>query len=422
MQNYTSTLKEIYDLQRFAIKLGLENISALCAEMNNPQQSYPVIHIAGTNGKGSTAFFLAKILQEMGLRTGLFTSPHLSDFRERIRVNGRKISSGYILEFWDNIKILVLKRKATFFDTTTAMALDWFRQKRVDVAVIETGLGGRLDSTNIVESAYCVITPIHFDHQKQLGDTISQIAAEKAGIIKNGSAVFCAEQPFEALATIRKSLKKDNRFFYLTDHADWRLKHASWSSQQFDLYDYMHRLEFTDLKTRQLGAFQLANIALAYLTARIYLKERRVLFNEAAFRKMLQRSLWGGRMQVISRRPYIIMDVSHNLEGIEKTLTEVKRLSGQRRLHVLIGLVNDKSYRNIAYKIAGAAHRITVTEPDTHRRLSATDLAEAFEKEGKKVDIVQDMQKAFEFCKQSLCEEDVLLVIGSHYLIGPLLN
>ena len=422
MQNYNSTIKEIYDLQRFAIKLGLENITALCVELNHPQQSYPVIHIAGTNGKGSTAFFLAKILQTMGLRTGLFTSPHLFDFRERIRVNGRKISKGYIIAFWESIKELVLRRKATFFDTTTAMALDWFRQKQVDVAVIETGLGGRLDSTNIVKAAYTVITPIHFDHRKQLGDTLSRIAEEKAGIIKNGSAVFCAVQPAEALATIQKSLKKDNRFFYLTNHVDWRIKKSSWSGQRFDLFDHLHRLAYTDLKTRQLGAFQVDNIALAYLTACMYLKERRVLFDKANFRKMLQRSIWPGRLQIVSRRPYIILDVSHNLQGIGKTLSEVKKLCGPRRLHILAGLVNDKSYQSIARKLAEAADCITVTEPDTHRRLSATDLAEAFKKEGKSADVFQDIQEAFDFCKQSLNKEDTLLVIGSHYLIGPLLS
>ncbi len=422
MCDYTSVVLEIYDLQRFAIKLGLENIYALCEELNNPQHTYPVIHIAGTNGKGSTAFFLAKILQAMGLKTGLFTSPHLSDFRERIRVNGRKISKSYIIDFWQGIKELVLARKTTFFDTTTALALDWFRRSEVDVAVIETGLGGRLDSTNIVDSAYTVITPIHFDHQKQLGDTLAKIAAEKAGIIKKGSAVFCAVQPPEALTTIRKSLKKSNRFFYLTDHVDWRIKNTSWNGQRFDLFDRMHRLEYPDLKTKQLGAFQPANIALAYLTARMYLKERHVLFNEAAFRHVLRRSIWPGRMQVVSRRPNIILDVSHNPDGIEKTLAEVKKLCGQKGLHILIGLVNDKNYHTIVRMIAGASNRIVVTEPDTHRRLSAKDLAKVFKKERKTVNIIQDMHKAFEFCKQSLAGEDTLLVIGSHYLVGPLIG
>ncbi|HGY56451.1 MAG TPA: bifunctional folylpolyglutamate synthase/dihydrofolate synthase [Caldithrix abyssi] len=422
MHNYTSTVREIYDLQKFAIKLGLDNIRALCAELGDPQKAYPVIHLAGTNGKGSTAFFLARILQSAGLKTALFTSPHLSDFRERIRVNGRKISRGSVIRFWERMRASVLQRKATFFDTTTALALDWFRQMKVDVAVIETGLGGRLDSTNIVEAGYTVLTPIHFDHQKQLGDNLRQIAAEKAGIIKKHSAVFSAVQKAEALETIRQYLKKEHRFFYLADHISWERKTVSWSGQRFDLFDHLHRLEYHDLKTRQLGGFQLANIALAYLTARMFLKEHRILFNEAAFRSMLARAVWPGRMQVVARQPNIVLDVSHNPEGIEKTLKAVNELCPPEKLVLLTGLVDDKNYVDVARIVKRAAGGIVVTEPATHRRLAATDLAAAFQNAGKKVKIIQDLHRAFEFCKQSLKQDETLLVIGSHYLVGPLLE
>ncbi|HID38570.1 MAG TPA: hypothetical protein EYP36_03535, partial [Calditrichaeota bacterium] len=364
----------------------------------------------------------AQIIQAMGLKTGLFTSPHLYDFRERIRVNGRKISKSYVMKFWRDLRPLVLKRKATFFDTTTAMALAYFRDKQVDVAVIETGLGGRLDSTNIVEAAYTVLTPIHFDHERQLGNTLSKITAEKAGIIKEHSAVFCAVQHPESLKVIKATLKSSNRMFYLADHISWQGNRFSLGGQWFDLFDHLHRLEYLNLKTKQLGSFQLANIALSYLTARIYLKEQRILFKEETFRRVLARAVWPGRMQVVSRHPNIILDVSHNLNGITKTLAEVKKLCGQGRLVVLTGLVKDKDYPTIARRIVEAAYRIVVTEPDTHRRLSATDLAEAFKKEGKTVKVIQDLHKAFEICKQTLNKEETLLVIGSHYLIGPLLS
>ncbi|MCK5852589.1 bifunctional folylpolyglutamate synthase/dihydrofolate synthase, partial [bacterium] len=202
MMDYQSAISEIYDLQKYAIKLGLDNIKFLMNSLNNPHNQYPVIHIAGTNGKGSTAFYIAGILQAMGMNTGLFTSPHLVDFRERIQVNGHKIEKSFIVDFWQREKKTILSREATFFDTTTALGLDYFKMKNVDVAVVETGLGGRLDSTNIVDSEIAVITPIDFDHQKQLGTTLKKIAYEKAGIIKKKSVVFSAIQQQSALEQI----------------------------------------------------------------------------------------------------------------------------------------------------------------------------------------------------------------------------
>ena len=190
---YKAVVNELFDLQKFAIKLGLHNITALSSLLGNPHMQYPSIHIAGTNGKGSTSFYIAQILQACGLKVGLFTSPHLVDFRERIRVDNLLINEDDVISFWQTIKKEVLELQATFFDTTTLMAFDYFAKQRVDVAVFETGLGGRLDSTNIIQPECCVITPIGLDHQHFLGDTLSKIAVEKAGIIKNSADVFLAD-------------------------------------------------------------------------------------------------------------------------------------------------------------------------------------------------------------------------------------
>lgn len=203
MDLYTQTTQQLFDLQKYAIKLGLENISYLCQVFGNPQLKFPIIHIAGTNGKGSTAFYISNILQTCGLKVGLYTSPHLVDFRERIRINNQLIEKDYIIQFWKEIKESVLRLKATFFDTTTLMALKYFADKEVDVAVIETGLGGRLDSTNIVKPDMVVITPIGYDHQKQLGKTLKLIAFEKAGIIKDKCIVFVSEQKRSVLNVIK---------------------------------------------------------------------------------------------------------------------------------------------------------------------------------------------------------------------------
>ena len=184
---YKETITQLYDLQQFSVKQGLDNISDLVKFLNHPEKNFPVIHVAGTNGKGSTSVILQKILSAHGLRTGLYTSPHLIDFRERIRIDNEYIKHEYIVGYWTKIASKVLEIKATFFDTTTALAFNYFSDQDVDVAVIETGLGGRLDSTNIVDSVAAIITPIHRDHTKQLGTKLKGITAEKADIIKKDS-------------------------------------------------------------------------------------------------------------------------------------------------------------------------------------------------------------------------------------------
>lgn len=422
MPAYFKTVDEIYDLQQFAIKLGLDNITKLCDFLGQPHTKFPAIHLAGTNGKGSTAFFLSKFLQASGLKVGLFTSPHLSDFRERIRVDGIKITQKYVTDYWTKVKGKVLDQKATFFDTTTAMAFAYFADQKVNVAVIETGLGGRLDSTNIIEPKHIVLTPIQKDHQKQLGNTISQIAYEKAGIIKKDAAVFSAKQNPEALSVLKESLHNSNRFFYLPDHVIIDPIQNTLEGSIFNLEDIIHRIRFESLHCKQIGSFQLENIALAYLTARIYLRESRVVFDETRFRKILCDIIWPGRMQVIQKNPTILMDVSHNLTGIEHTVKSLGKLINTNKLHILLGLVEDKDYLKIARLIAGYSIRIVITEPATHRKLSGEVLMDAFSKIQKKVNLIKDFRQAYEFSKKQLQGDDNLLVIGSHYLIGPLMN
>jgi dihydrofolate synthase/folylpolyglutamate synthase len=217
MSRYSTTLFEIFDLQKYAIKLGLENITYLSKIVNNPHLKYPTIHIAGTNGKGSTAIILQQILMEHGFKVGLYTSPHLVSFNERIRINNNLIENQFIIDFWDTIKKFVLEKKATFFDTTTCLAFEYFYQRKVDVAIFETGLGGRLDSTNIIQPEATLLTPISFDHQKQLGNTLTDIAMEKAGIIKQNSHLFLGHQNEE----VHSYFKSKFEFIHeVTDQCD----------------------------------------------------------------------------------------------------------------------------------------------------------------------------------------------------------
>lgn len=422
MTSYSSIVQELFDLQKFAIKLGLDNIRFLCDQMSNPQNTYPVIHVAGTNGKGSTSFFTASILQAMGLKTGLFTSPHLMDFRERVTVNGKKISRAFVSSFWDEYKKIILRRRATFFDTTTAMALLYFKEQKVDVAIIETGLGGRLDSTNVVRPEIAVITPIHFDHEKQLGSTLGEIAAEKAGIIKPGCAVFSAAQNGEALAALKQRLAPEQAFFYLPEILKFTLREETLAHTRFDISDRLNTASFSNIFSRQLGGFQAENQCLAYSVSRFFIDQQKRSFSEALFRTVLADTIWPGRLQRIRKNPDVLFDVSHNFAGISRTMEFLQRLIPKQNLHILIGMVDDKDYGKSARFIAERAARITVTEPQTHRKLPAQTLAKALSGSNIPITSIKDFYEAYEFSYKQLQKGHTLLVTGSHYLTGVLLE
>ncbi len=422
MSSYLSVVQELFDLQKFAIKLGLDNIRFLCEKMDNPQAAYPVIHIAGTNGKGSTSFFIAVILQAMGLKTGLFTSPHLMDFRERITVNGIKINQRFIISFWQEYKNTILQRRATFFDTTAAMAFRYFKEQGVDVAVIETGLGGRLDSTNIVQPQVVALTPIHFDHEKQLGNSLREIAAEKAGIIKPGCSVFSAKQEPEALAELKRHLSPQEPFYYLPDFLNCMIDEATLVHTRFQIEDSLNNTVLSNVTSRQLGGFQAENQCLAYSVCRLFLKQHKIPFSEEIFRKVLAEIIWPGRLERVSREPDIFFDVSHNFAGISKTLEFLQKQIPRERFHILIGMVDDKDYLKSARFIAERAGRITITEPETHRKLQAETLAKAFDDCGVLCTVIKDFNEAYEFSYKQLEKGHTLLVTGSHYLSGALLK
>jgi len=262
MESYQNSLKYLYDLQFFGIKLGLENIGKLLSYLGNPQNRWPAIHIAGTNGKGSTAAFAYSILKEAGYRVGLYTSPHLVDFSERIRVNDWLIPREVLVEYTQSLKSQIEKIKPTFFEATTAIAFRYFADQKVDVAVVETGLGGRLDATNLVNSILTLITPIGMDHQQYLGKDIIQIAREKAGIIKPGVPCFTNNRETNILQVFRLQCKKLNAPFYPLNPEE------SIEILSQSIYGSMFHLKLPDarllnLKISLSGPFQVANAALA---------------------------------------------------------------------------------------------------------------------------------------------------------------
>jgi dihydrofolate synthase/folylpolyglutamate synthase len=390
--------------------------------LGNPHLKYPVIHIAGTNGKGSTAFFLSQILSAMGLRTGLFTSPHLVDFRERVRVDNNLVDPEFIIEFWSRIRDEVYRKKATFFDVSTALALDYFKACEVDVSVIETGLGGRLDSTNIVTPELVIITPIHFDHEKQLGKNLTDIAKEKAGIFKENADVLCAPQKRQVIKTLKESLPNSSDLILADNHVSTHLLKTGLKGSVFRMRDRSNNEEFESIKLRQPGDFQVSNMALAYYAARYYLSRKKIRFTKQAFLNTVENVIWPGRLQLISEHPDIIIDVSHNYQGIKRTVSFLQKHHRGESIDLLIGILKDKNPTRIIKFLKGQFRNVTVTEPETHRRLSGEVLAQKFSQKQQEVVIIKDLHKSFEFSKSKLRTRDTLLIIGSHYLAGSYLS
>lgn len=418
--SYNQTTSELFDLQRFAIKLGLYNISTLSSYNGNPHLKYPTIHIAGTNGKGSTAFYISKMLQTCGLKVGLFTSPHLVDFRERIRINDDLIEKEYVVNFWKDVKNAVLNLKATFFDTITLMAFNYFADHNVDVAVFETGLGGRLDSTNILKSEYVVLTPLGFDHQKQLGYNLTSIATEKAGIIKKESVVFSSRQKTRVL-NFFKSKTINNRFYYLPDCFNIIIEKTDLDGIEFKLVNKQSQEEYS-FKIPTIATYQTENISLAFLTVKSYCDDNKIILPINTLKKMIDKTTWPGRLQIIQKNPHIFFDVSHNLSGIKKTIDALFKLIQPNQTDLLLGIVNDKDTRGITKFLSGKFRKVIVTEPETLRKQDGEFLYELFVNQGQSVKFIKDLSTAYDICKNNLNINDSLVALGSHYLVGTLMR
>jgi len=313
MRIFEKAISELFELQKYSIKMGLENITALCANLGNPHGKFISLHIAGTNGKGTTSAILQKLLRNHGYKCGLYTSPHLIDFRERIRINDKYIGKNFLINSWNKISKEVNRRQATFFDSTTAIAFDYFSSNQVDVAVIETGLGGRLDSTNILQPAAAILTPIHYDHVKQLGNNLSSIAAEKAAIIKSGCTIFVSKQEDDVLTVINKYLNATNTVYYLSDMVSMVNIHLNPWGSTFDLHDKFRRINFSGLDLNLVGEFQIQNAALAYLVSRWFIEKSGGEFSEKIF--LQNRRMSSTRRLSGQRQPVVWVDLRKNNGG-----------------------------------------------------------------------------------------------------------
>jgi dihydrofolate synthase / folylpolyglutamate synthase len=435
--NYTESVNYLLTLGRElaapsharATKFELTNIRALTARMENPQNKFRSIHIAGTNGKGSTAAMTESILRRAGYRTGLYTSPHLESINERIRINGVPVDDEEFAAAFTRLHALIeqmlgageLAAHPTFFECITAMAFDTFGRTAVEFAVLEVGMGGRLDATNIVTPEVSVITQIHFDHESFLGHSIAEIAGEKAGIIKQGVTVVSAAENPDAIHVIRHRAKQMNAPLIEIDSA-YRIT-APNSVDGFYSAEIVEKptsdAPAISLKLSLAGRYQLRNAIAALAVARV-LAGRGFHVSDADISEGIVAVRWPGRIEKIAERPAVFLDGSHNPAGARE-LAEFWRdhLAG-RAIHLVYGSVRDKSVDEIAGLLFPLAASVIVTAPRQPRALSAEALAEMTRHLAPLLTVVADPRVALERAISSAEPDDVVFATGSLYLVGDL--
>ncbi len=404
-----------------AFKKDLTNTLALCEALKNPQDSFRSVHIAGTNGKGSSSHMIAAVMQKSGYKTGLYTSPHLKDFKERIRIDGKPVHESYVVGFIEKIKPHIEAVNPSFFELTVAMAFDYFRQNRVDLAVIETGLGGRYDSTNIITPEVSLITNISFDHQDMLGNTLAEIAFEKAGIIKPGiPAVIGQRQSETEPVFIKKAKELSSPLIFAEDHY---LVIQKTDSPETSEYEVRRPGEGSILKIKSdlTGNYQARNIP-GVLNVLDVLKSREFTIPDKAVMSGLLnvRKLTGlqGRWQILSTEPYIICDVAHNEDGIRWVMDQLGKMN-IGKLHIVFGMVKDKKPEPILRQLPADA-RYYFCRAEIPRARDAGDLAEIAGRLGLKGKAYQSVNEAISAARAGYKNGDVIFVGGSTFVVAEI--
>lgn len=388
-------IANLFSKHRMGIKPGLERTIALAEAMGNPQNSYDTIHVAGTNGKGSTCSVASSILIELGLKVGLYTSPHIKDFNERIRVNGIAITDDELIEYAEKLLPISEEMDATFFEITTVMAFMYFADRGVDVAVIETGMGGQFDSTSIINPKVCVITDIDMDHEEFLGDTIEKIAFEKAGIIKPNTPIITTNEAENVLSVISEKAKKENAELIL-------------SNTQIE--DEIKKT----ISNKFISHSFIKNYAAALMASEVYLgKAIPTEIQKKAIENLEKNSGYFARLQMISNDPVCILDISHSVAAAKNLVESLQSTFKDKKWTVILALMSDKDYRRIIDELAEIADLMILTQVDNERSMSAIDLSYYAESIGINSMIMIDpkMAKKFAFDSKLDC-----IITGSFYL------
>jgi len=415
-KDYQQSLDYLYSLEKFGMIFGLEKVKAILEAIGNPHHEIQTIHIGGTNGKGSTAAMMASVLQQEGYHVGLYTSPHLIRFTERIKVDGKEIDQQEVAELTEwmrqRIEASGVTPPFTFFDFTTAMAILYFKQKRVDLAILEVGLGGRLDSTNVVDPLLSIITNVSKDHEEVLGRTIQKIAYEKAGIIKQGRPLVTATSQPSILRLFSRICKEKGSPFYRMGK---EFSYIPCEGGHFH-YQGLHR-KFWDLTVNLHGSHQILN-AVTALGALEVLDELGYLVSNEAMITGLTKVEWPGRLEMVCSSPRVFLDGAHNPAGAHVLKESLEKEFEYKRLILIIGIMRDKNYKSILQTLAPIADHLILTQPNIPRAASPGLLQKALERNGEKVEIVEGVQQAIDRGLSMASSEDLLCITGSLYTVG----
>ena len=409
---YDEALKYIHSVSNFFCKPGLERVSELCDRIGNPQKDLKFIHVTGTNGKGSVCSMLSSILMAEGYKVGLYTSPYVREFNERMRINGENIPNEYLAKLTEEIKASADKMadSPTEFELITAIAFEYFRRERCDIVVLEVGMGGRLDATNIIEAPLLsIITGISVDHTAFLGDTIEQIAGEKAGIIKpNCPVLFGGESKVAEDIIVAESRQKQS-ILYKTDYSSLSVRNMTLEGTTFD---YKSRNE---IKITLLGEYQPRNAAIV-LDAVDILRTGGLIIAEESIKNGLANAKWHARFEIIKNDPMVIFDGAHNLQGIEAAVKSVKQYFADQKVIVVSGVLKDKDYQKISDSISEIASRVYTITPSNPRALSAEEYAKIFNSKGINATPCESVNEAIDLAINEAKEKNATVCcLGSLY-------
>ncbi len=402
-----------------AIKKDITNTVLLCESLGNPQDKFKSVHIAGTNGKGSVSHMLAAILQTAGYKTGLYTSPHLKDFRERIKINGEMIAKDFVVEFVQNMQSEIEEMNPSFFEITVAMAFDYFAKEKVDLAVVEVGLGGRLDSTNIITPEISVITNISWDHMNVLGDTIEKIAFEKAGIIKKNVPVIIGETSPETKPVFEHTAASRGAPIIFADEqryvSGWKYEKTHLLVEMANVVKDEHDLYQLDLT----GYYQTKNlVTVLEAVAQLKLKDWKLTqaHVEKALKQVKKINGLHGRWEVIHQHPMIVLDVGHNVEGIRQIAAQIE-LTDYKDLHIIIGMVKDKEIHH-ALELLPKEATYYFTRAGIPRAIPENELQQKGALLQLKGAHYPEVNTALEAARRSASKEDLIVICGSVFVVG----
>ena len=403
--NIDLILEELYGLQRLGIKVGLKHTVQLLDKIGNPHNKLKLIHIAGTNGKGSTCSMLSNILIEHGLKVGLYTSPHLLRFNERIQINGNHIPDDYIAQFFDKNRKHINFIKSTFFETTTALAFDYFYDKSVDIAIIETGLGGRLDSTNVISPIVCGISAISFDHTEILGDTIEKISKEKAGIIKEGIPVATFEQENIILQVIDRTCREKNTSLEIIQNDEIIISKVDKKGTYF----YYSSLE---IELPLFGDHQVQNCSLAICLSKYALG---AAISPSKIKTAISKSIWKGRLEKISNNN-LFYDVAHNYDGVKAMLNTINVLYPDKKKVGLFCIKSDKNILAICKLLKNNFKKLIVCSDKDGYLVKVSDLLSIMNENNIECLSVDSVEEGVSLLNEYNNPNYLNLIFGSHYI------